>query len=153
MSADASPLKARLTLDMKQAMKSGDKQRLGVIRLLLSAIKQKEVDERVVLTDDDVFAILVKQTKQRRESIAQFQTANRADLVATEQYELDVIETYLPEKLSETEIRQMIAEVIAGMGTVGIAQMGAVMNAVRAKVAGRADLAAVSQWVKAAITG
>ncbi len=153
MSAELSPLKAQLTLDMKQAMKSGDKQRLGVIRLLLSAIKQKEVDERVVLTDDDIFAILVKQTKQRRESIAQFQTANRADLVATEQYELEVIETYLPEKLSETEIRQIIAEIIADMGTVGVAQMGAVMNAVRAKVAGRADLAAVSQWVKAAITG
>jgi uncharacterized protein YqeY len=153
MSAELSPLKAQLTLDMKQAMKSGDKQRLGVIRLLLSAIKQKEVDERVVLTDDDIFAILVKQTKQRRESIAQFQTANRADLVATEQYELEVIETYLPETLSETEIRQSIAEIIADMGTVGVAQMGAVMNAVRAKVAGRADLAAASQWVKAAITG
>jgi uncharacterized protein YqeY len=153
MNAEPSLLKARLTDDMKQAMKSGDKQRLGVIRLLLSAIKQKEVDERVVLTDDDIFAILVKQTKQRRESITQFEAAGRADLVATEQYELEVIETYLPEKLSETEIRQIIAEVIAAMGTVGVAQMGAVMNAVRAKVAGRADLAAVSQWVKAAITG
>ncbi|MGC8697189.1 MAG: GatB/YqeY domain-containing protein [Halothiobacillus sp.] len=153
MSAEPSQLKARLTDDMKQAMKSGDKQRLGVIRLLLSAIKQKEVDERVVLTDDDIFAILVKQTKQRRESIAQFEAAGRTDLVTTEQYELGVIETYLPEKLSEAEIRQIIAEVIAAMGTVGVAQMGAVMNAVRAKVAGRADLAAVSQWVKAAITG
>ncbi|OYV42256.1 MAG: glutamyl-tRNA amidotransferase, partial [Halothiobacillus sp. 20-53-49] len=90
MSDEPSPLKARLTDDMKQAMKSGDKQRLGVIRLLLSAIKQKEVDERLVLSDDDIFAILVKQTKQRRESIAQFQTANRADLVAIEQYELEV---------------------------------------------------------------
>lgn len=153
MSAEPSLLKARLTDDMKQAMKSGEKQRLGVIRLLLSAIKQKEVDERVVLTDDDIFAILVKQSKQRRESIAQFETAGRTDLIAVEQYELQIIETYLPAQLSEAEIRQIIAEVMSGMGTVGIAQMGAVMNAVRAKVAGRADLAAVSQWVKASITG
>ncbi|HQT42440.1 MAG TPA: GatB/YqeY domain-containing protein [Halothiobacillus sp.] len=153
MSAEISPLKARLTDDMKQAMKSGDKQRLGVIRLLLSAIKQKEVDERVTLTDDDIFAILVKQTKQRRESIAQFEAAGRADLVATEQYELQVIETYLPEKLSEAEVQQIIAETIASMGAQGVTQMGAVMNAVRAKVAGRTDLAAVSQWVKAALNG
>lgn len=148
-----SALKARLTDDMKLAMKSGDKARLGVIRLLLAAIKQKEVDERVTLSDDDVLAILVKQSKQRRESIDQFQTAGRHDLVETEQFELKVIETYLPAKLSETEIRQIIADTIAATGAQGVAQMGAVMNAVRAKVAGRADLAAVSQWVKAALGG
>ncbi|OZB74817.1 MAG: glutamyl-tRNA amidotransferase [Halothiobacillus sp. 14-55-98] len=148
-----SALKARLTDDMKLAMKSGDKARLGVIRLLLAAIKQKEVDERVTLSDDDVLAILVKQSKQRRESIDQFQTAGRHDLVETEQFELQVIETYLPAKLSETEIRQIIADTIAATGAQGVAQMGAVMNAVRAKVAGRADLAAVSQWVKAALGG
>jgi uncharacterized protein YqeY len=146
-----SALKARLTDDMKLAMKSGDKARLGVIRLLLAAIKQKEVDERVTLSDDDILAILVKQSKQRRESIDQFQTAGRHDLVETEQFELQVIETYLPAKLSETEIRQIIADTIAATGAQGVAQMGAVMNAVRAKVAGRADLAAVSQWVKAAL--
>jgi uncharacterized protein YqeY len=146
-----SALKARLTDDMKLAMKSGDKARLGVIRLLLAAIKQKEVDERVTLSDDDVLAILVKQSKQRRESIDQFQTAGRHDLVETEQFELQVIETYLPAKLSETEIRQIIADTIAATGAQGVAQMGAVMNAVRAKVTGRADLAAVSQWVKAAL--
>lgn len=146
-----SALKARLTDDMKLAMKSGDKARLGVIRLLLAAIKQKEVDERVTLSDDDVLAILVKQSKQRRESIDQFQTAGRQDLVETEQFELQVIETYLPAKLSETEIRLIIADTIAATGAQGVAQMGAVMNAVRAKVAGRADLAAVSQWVKAAL--
>ena len=148
-----SALKARLTDDMKLAMKSGDKARLGVIRLLLAAIKQKEVDERVTLSDDDVLAILVKQSKQRRESIDQFQTAGRQDLVETEQFELQVIETYLPAKLSETEIRLIIADTIAATGAQGVAQMGAVMNAVRAKVAGRADLAAVSQWVKAALGG
>ncbi|ACX96754.1 GatB/YqeY domain-containing protein [Halothiobacillus neapolitanus] len=148
-----SALKARLTDDMKLAMKSGDKARLGVIRLLLAAIKQKEVDERVTLSDDDVLAILVKQSKQRRESIDQFQTAGRHDLVETEQFELQVIETYLPAKLSEAEIRQIIADTIAATGAQGVAQMGAVMNAVRAKVAGRADLAAVSQWVKAALGG
>ena len=146
-----SALKARLTDDMKAAMKSGDKARLGVIRLLLAAVKQKEVDERATLTDDDIFAILVKQSKQRRESIDQFTTAGRNDLVANEEFELQVIETYLPAKLSEAEIRQIISETIDAMGAQGVAQMGAVMNAVRAKVAGRADLAAVSQWVKAAL--
>ena len=146
-----SALKARLTDDMKLAMKSGDKLRLGVIRLLLAAIKQKEVDERITLSDDDVLAILVKQSKQRRESIDQFKTAGRDDLVKTEQFELEVIETYLPAKLSEAEIRQIITDAIAATGAQGVAQMGAVMNAVRAKVAGRADLATVSQWVKAAL--
>ncbi|OZB37152.1 MAG: glutamyl-tRNA amidotransferase [Halothiobacillus sp. 14-56-357] len=146
-----SALKARLADDMKLAMKSGDKSRLGVIRLLLAAIKQKEVDERITLSDDDVLAILVKQSKQRRESIDQFQTAGRHDLVETEQFELQVIENYLPAKLSEAEIRQIITDAIAATGAQGVAQMGAVMNAVRAKVAGRADLAAVSQWVKAAL--
>ena len=146
-----SALKARLTDDMKLAMKSGDKSRLGIIRLLLAAIKQKEVDDRVTLSDDDVLAILVKQSKQRRESIDQFKTAGRDDLVETEQFELEVIETYLPAKLSEAEIRQIITDTIAATGAQGVAQMGAVMNAVRAKVAGRADLAAVSQWVKAAL--
>ena len=147
-----SALKARLTDDMKLAMKSGDKSRLGVIRLLLAAIKQKEVDDRATLSDDDVLAILVKQSKQRRESIDQFKTAGRDDLVETEQFELQVIETYLPAKLSEAEIRQIITDTIAATGAQGVAQMGAVMNAVRAKVAGRADLAAVSQWVKAALS-
>jgi uncharacterized protein len=147
-----SALKARLTDDMKLAMKSGDKSRLGVIRLLLAAVKQKEVDERITLSDDDVLAILVKQAKQRRESIDQFKTAGRDDLVETEQFELQVIETYLPAKLSEAEIRQIITDAIAATGAQGVAQMGAVMNAVRAKVAGRADLAAVSQWVKAALS-
>jgi len=147
-----SALKARLTDDMKLAMKSGDKSRLGVIRLLLAAIKQKEVDERVTLSDDDVLAILVKQSKQRRESIEQFKSAGRNDLVEIEEYELQVIETYLPEKLSETEIRQIITDAIAATGAQGVAQMGAVMNIVRAKVAGRADLAAVSQWVKSALS-
>lgn len=146
-----SALKARLTDDMKQAMKSGDKARLGVIRLLLAAIKQKEVDERITLSDDDILAILVKQSKQRHESIDQFKAAGRDDLVENERFELQVIESYLPAKLSEEEVRQIVTDTIAATGAQGIAQMGAVMNAIRAKVAGRADLAVVSRWVKAAL--
>lgn len=147
-----SALKARLTDDMKSAMKSGEKQRLGVIRLLLAALKQKEVDERVTLSDDDVLAILIKQAKQRRESIAQYETAGRGDLVAVEQFELALIESYLPQKLGDDEVQQIIADVIAQTGAQGVSQMGAVMNAVRGKVAGRADMAQVSQWVKSALS-
>ncbi|MDA3878427.1 MAG: GatB/YqeY domain-containing protein [Halothiobacillus sp.] len=148
-----SALKARLTDDMKTTMKSGEKQRLGVIRLLLAALKQKEVDERITLTDDDVLTILIKQAKQRRESMTQYEAAGRADLLAIEQYELELIESYLPAKLSNAEIQQIIAETIAATGAQGVAQMGTVMNAVREKVAGRADMGQVSQWVKSALGG
>lgn len=148
-----SAIKARLTEDMKAAMKSGDKGRLGVIRLLLAALKQKEVDERITLTDDDVLAILSKQAKQRRESIAQFQAAARQDLVDAEQAELLVIESYLPAQLDEAAVRAVIRAEIAAIGAAGVAQMGAVMNAVRAKLAGQADMARVSQWVKAELSG
>lgn len=148
-----SALKARLTDDMKLAMKSGEKQRLGVIRLLLAAIKQKEVDERITLSDDDVLAILIKQAKQRRESMTQFESAGRADLLAIEQFELALIESYLPAKLDDAEVQKIITETITATGAQGVAQMGAVMNAVRAKVAGRADLSQVSQWVKSALAG
>ena len=148
-----SAIKARLTEDMKAAMKAGDKARLGVIRLLLAALKQKEVDERITLTDDDVLGILTKQAKQRRESIAQFEAANRQDLVDAEQAELVIIESYLPAQLGEADIRAVIQAEIAAIGATGSAQMGAVMNAVRGKLAGRADMARVSQWVKAALTG
>lgn len=148
-----SALKARLTDDMKSAMKSGEKQRLGVIRLLLAALKQKEVDERITLTDDDVLAILIKQAKQRRESMTQYEAAGRADLLAIEQYELELIESYLPAKLSNAEIQQIIAETVSATGAQGVAQMGIVTNAVREKVAGRADMAQVSQWVKSALVG
>ncbi|WP_407275535.1 GatB/YqeY domain-containing protein [Halothiobacillus sp. DCM-1] len=147
-----SAIKARLTEDMKTAMKSGDKSRLGVIRLLLAALKQKEVDERIVLSDEDVLGILTKQAKQRRESIAQFQSAGRQDLVDAEQAELVIIESYLPASLDEPSIRAVIQAEIAVLGATGVAQMGAVMNAVRGKLAGRADMAQVSQWVKAALT-
>ena len=148
-----SAIKARLTEDMKAAMKSGDKGRLGVIRLLLAALKQKEVDERITLTDDDVLAILSKQAKQRRESIAQFQAAARQDLVDAEQAELLVIESYLPAQLDEAAVRAVIRAEIAAIGAAGVAQMGAVMNAVRAKLAGQADMARVSQWVKVELSG
>ncbi len=148
-----SAIKARLTEDMKAAMKSGDKARLGVIRLLLAALKQKEVDERITLTDDDVLGILTKQAKQRRESIAQFEAAKRQDLVDAEQAELVIIESYLPAQLGEADVRAVIQAEISALGATGAAQMGAVMNAVRGKLAGRADMTRVSQWVKAALTG
>lgn len=146
-----SAIKARLTDDMKTAMKSGDKARLGVIRLLLAALKQKEVDERITLTDDDVLGILTKQAKQRRESITQYQTAARQDLVDVEQAELIIIESYLPTPLDEASVRTVIQAEISAQGATGVAQMGAVMNAVRGKLAGRADMSQVSQWVKAAL--
>lgn len=146
-----SAIKARLTDDMKTAMKSGDKSRLGVIRLLLAALKQKEVDERITLTDDDVLGILTKQAKQRRESITQYQAAARQDLVDVEQAELIIIESYLPTPLDEASVRAVIQAEISAQGATGVAQMGAVMNAVRGKLAGRADMSQVSQWVKAAL--
>lgn len=148
-----SAIKARLTEDMKAAMKSGDKARLGVIRLLLAALKQKEVDERITLTDDDVLGILTKQAKQRRESIAQFEAAKRQDLVDAEQAELVIIESYLPAQLNEADVHAVIQAEISALGATGPAQMGAVMNAVRGKLSGRADMTRVSQWVKAALTG
>jgi len=146
-----SELKARLTADMKAAMKSGDKERLAVIRMLLAAIKQKEVDERVELSDADVIAVLNKQAKQRKESIDQFRNAGRNDLADSESFELSIIESYLPQPLSEAELDQLIQTAITEIGATGMAQMGQVMNLVRERAAGRADMALVSARVKAAL--
>jgi len=142
-------LKQQLTDDMKTAMRGGDKHRLGVIRLMLAAIKQREVDERVEQTDAMVLATLEKMLKQRRDSVSQFDAANRDDLAAIERAEMAVIETYLPAKLSEAEIDALIDAAIAETGASSPRDMGKVVAAVKAKADGRADMAVVSGKIKA----
>ncbi len=141
-------LKNRIQDDMKAAMKSGDKARLGVIRLLAAAIKQKEVDERITLDDAALLAIIEKQVKQRRDSVSQFEAGGRADLAEAEKAEITVLEGYLPARLSETELEQIIADAIATTAAAGPKDMGKVMGAVKSKVAGRADMGAVSEKIK-----
>jgi len=133
---------------MKTAMRAGDKDRLGTIRLALAAIKQREVDERITLDDTQVLAVLDKMIKQRREAITQFQAGARADLVARETAEIGVLQGYLPAQMSEAEIDQLIAEAIAATGAASIKDMGKVMAAVRPKAQGRADLGAISARIK-----
>ncbi len=145
-------LKERLQADMKSAMKSGDKARLGVIRLINSAIKQREVDERISLGDADVIAIMDKMVKQRRESISQFEAAGRQDLADAEQAEIIVIQDYLPTALSEQEIDDMIAEALAETAAEGPAAMGKVMALLKPKMQGRADMTVVSTRVKARLS-
>ena len=142
-------LKARITEDMKDAMRAKDAARLSTIRLLLAAIKQREVDERRELSDPDVVAVIEKMVKQRRDSIAQFEAGKRPDLVAIEQGELGVLAGYQPQQLSDAEIEAAIAEAIAATGAAGPAGMGKVMAALKGKLAGRADMSAVSGKVKA----
>jgi uncharacterized protein YqeY len=145
-------LKQQLTDDMKTAMRGGDKHRLGVIRLMLAAIKQREVDERVEQTDAMVLATLEKMLKQRRDSVSQFDAAKREDLAAIERAEMAVIETYLPAKLSETEIDALIEAAIAETGASSPRDMGNVVAAVKDKAAGRADMAVVSGKIKTRLT-
>jgi len=145
-------LKERLQADMKSAMKSGDKARLGVIRLINSAIKQREVDERISLVDTDVIVILDKMVKQRRESISQFEAAGRQALADAEQAEIGVIQDYLPTALSEQEIDDLISAALAETGTEGPAAMGKVMALLKPKMQGRADMTAVSARVKARLS-
>jgi len=142
-------LKSRIQEDVKNAMRARERERLGVLRLVTAAIKQQEVDDRVELNDEQVLAVLDKMVKQRRESLEQYQKAGREDLAATEQYELDLIQTYLPEPLSEEELAGLIRSAIAGVGATSIKDMGPVMNALRGQVQGRADMKAVSQAVRA----
>jgi hypothetical protein len=142
-------LKARLTDDMKTAMKAKDAQRLGAVRLALAAIKQREVDERKDLSDADVLAVLEKMIKQRRDSIQQYTAGGRKDLADQEQFEIDVLAGYLPQQASEAEVDQVIAEAIAATGAKGVADMGKVMGQVKAKLTGRADMGQVSARVKA----
>jgi len=142
------PLKDRITEDMKGAMRAGEKERLGTIRLALAAIKQREVDERITLDDGQVLAALEKMIKQRKESIAQFESGGRADLVAKEQAELAVLQVYLPAQMSEAEIDALIAEAVAATGASSIKDMGKVMGIVKAKAQGKADMGAVSARIK-----
>ncbi len=153
MPESPSPLKERITEDMKSAMRAGDKDRLGTIRLILAAVKQVEVDTRSDLGDEQVLSILDKMCKQRRESIEQFTSAGRDDLVAKEEQELTVIQAYLPEPLSEETIDQLIAEAISETGAASMKDMGKVMGLIRPKVQGRADMGAVSAKIKSKLSG
>jgi uncharacterized protein YqeY len=146
-------LKDRITEEMKNAMRAGEKERLATIRLILSAIKQREVDERIQLDDTQVLAVVEKMVKQRKESIAQFEAGGRADLVAKEQAEMAVLQTYLPAQMSDVEIDALIAEAVASTGAASIKDMGKVMAAVKAKAQGRADMGAVSARIKQKLSG
>ena len=141
-------LKQRLVEDMKTAMKAGDKRRLGVIRLINAAIKQREVDERIELDDTQVLAVLDKMLKQRRDSITQYEGAGREDLAEIERYEVGVCQEYMPEALGEDEIAALIDEAIAATGAASMKDMGKVMGMVKPKVQGRGDMGAVSALVK-----
>ena len=145
----AQDLKARIQEDMKAAMKAKDKARLGAIRLILAGIKQREVDERITLSDEQVIAVLDKMVKQRRESIGQYEQAGREDLAATERLEIAVLQGYLPEALGEEDLRRLIEAAIREAGATTMKDMGRVMGIIRPKVQGRADMAAVSGQVKA----
>ena len=146
-------LKQQLTEDMKTAMRGGDKHRLGVIRLVLAAIKQREVDERIELDDAQTLAVLEKMLKQRRDSVSQYAAANREDLADVERAEMTVIEGYLPAQLDAAELDALIAAAIASTGASSPRDMGKVMAAVKEKAAGRADMAQVSTLIKAKLAG
>jgi uncharacterized protein YqeY len=141
-------LKERITDDMKAAMRAGDKDRLGVIRMLQAAIKQREVDERITLDDSNVLAVIEKMVKQRKEAISQFQAGGRADLAAKEAQEIEVLTAYLPEPLAAEEVAALIEQAIQSTGAASIKDMGKVMAAVKAAAAGRADMGAVSAAIK-----
>ena len=146
-------LKNKITEDMKTAMRAKDTARLGTVRLLLSAMKQKEVDERVVLTDADILAIIDKMVKQRRESIALFEKAGRNDLADGEKAEIVVLSTYLPQQLSAVEVAKEIEVAIAETGASGAKEMGKVMGLLKSRLAGRTDMSKVSGLVKAKLVG
>ncbi len=141
-------LTTKLRDEMKAAMRSGDKSRLGVIRLVLAAIKQREVDERIELNDDQVLLVLDKMVKQRRESLSQYRQAGRDDLAVQEEYEIGVLQDFLPEALSEEEISAMISAAIEQTGAASIRDMGKVMGVIKPKMQGRADMSAVSAVIK-----
>lgn len=146
-------LRDKITEDMKTAMRSGEKERLGHIRMLQAAIKQREVDERITLDDAQVLAVVEKMVKQRREAIAQFETGGRADLVAKENAEIATLQAYLPAQLTEAEIDALIAEAIAQTGAASIKDMGKVMGVVKGKAAGRVDMGVVGGRIKARLGG
>ncbi len=141
-------LKVRIQDEMKAAMKGGDKRRLGIIRLILAAIKQREVDERVELDDSQILIVLDKMVKQRRDSISQYEKAERSDLVEQEAFEIEVLKEYLPEAMSAEEIAILVADAITSTGAESIRDMGKVMGQIKPKIQGRADMGAVSALVK-----
>jgi uncharacterized protein len=142
-------LKARITEDMKTAMRAGEKDRLLVIRLILAALKQREVDDRIELDDAQILGILEKMLKQRRDSIEQYSAANREDLAAVERAEVEVIQTYLPAALSADEIAAIVTQAIADSGATGPRDMGKVIALVKPQVTGRADMGQISELIKA----
>lgn len=146
--SDQLPLKQRIQEDMKMAMRAQEKQRLDAIRLILAAIKQIEVDERIVADDARILAILDKMVKQRRDSVAQYQQGNRQDLVDSENFEIELIQQYMPAQMSEAEIDTTIASVIASTGAASAKDMGKVMAELKSKLQGRADMTVVSAKVK-----
>ncbi len=146
-------LKARITEDMKAAMRSGEKDRLSCIRMLQAGIKQREVDERIELDDTQVLSVIDKMIKQRRESVAQFEAGQRADLVAKESAEIAVLSGYLPAQLNDTELDAIIREAIAATGAATMKDMGKVMGMLKPKVQGRTDIGALSARIKSALGG
>jgi len=141
-------LKQRIPDDMKSAMKSGDKRKLGVIRLLMAAIKQREVDERVELDEDQILVVLDKMVKQRRDSIDQYEKAGRDELAEQEKFEIGILQEYLPEALSEEEITELIKQAMADTGAESMRDMGKVMGQLKPKLQGRADMGPVSAKIK-----
>ena len=146
------PLKIQITDDMKSAMRSKDSSRLGTIRLLLAAIKQKEVDERIELVDVDIVLIIDKMLKQRRDSIDAFNKADRKDLVEKEEFELKVLQDYMPPQLTEKEVEKMIVDAIESSGANSMKDMGAIMNILKPKLAGKANMANISKKIKIKLT-
>jgi hypothetical protein len=147
------PLRDKVHDDMKAAMKAREAERLGALRLLLAAMKQREVDERITLDDAGVVSVIEKMIKQRKDSIAQFEKAARQDLADKEKFEISVLEAYLPQQLSQAEIEAVVAEAIAASGAKGPQDMGKVMGIVKPKLAGRADMGRVSGLVKGRLAG
>jgi uncharacterized protein YqeY len=145
-------LKERITEDMKAAMRASEKERLSTIRMVQAAIKQREVDERITLDDAQVIAVLEKMVKQRKESITQFELGGRPDLAAKERAEIELLQAYLPAQLSEAEVDALIREAMAATGATSVKDMGKVMGVVKAKAAGRTDMAVVSARIKAALS-
>jgi hypothetical protein len=146
-------LKERIISDMKDAMRSKEKVRLGTIRLITAAIKQREVDERIELDDQQILVVLDKMLKQRRDSINQYSQAGREDLAAVEAKEIEVVQEYMPSALSEDEVTQIINDAIAATGATSMKEMGKVMGAIKAKLQGRADMGEVSSKIKALLNG
>ena len=146
-------LKERISEEMKSAMRASEKERLSTIRLIQAAIKQREVDERITLDDAQVVSIIEKMVKQRKESIVQFEKGDRPDLAAREREEIELLQTYLPEQLSEAELDAIIQDAMASSGASSVKEMGKVMAIVKSKAAGRADMSAVAARIKAVLNG